>query len=229
MKKNLKEIIENINNKLRSYGKAAVKESQIGDNPIVRYGYKPQYIFDAINEELGPENWRYEIASKEILNTQVVVEVKLFIMANGEWLLKGSQFGQAQIVKKNAGDAHKGAVTDALGKVFATGLSIGTDAYRGLLKSVYVSSARNTTAAKAASSIKTSPKTTSPKTADATNKTSIINQENDLPEIAGVSYQMVGDVCIASGNQVYDKKDLLKAVGFKWYSDEKHWARPLAA
>ena len=42
----------------------------------VRYGYKPQYVFDAVNNILLPENWRYEVVSKEIFDNQVVAEVR---------------------------------------------------------------------------------------------------------------------------------------------------------
>ena len=81
--------------------------------------------------------------SKEIFDNQVVAEVKLFLRAGEEWFCKGSQTGQMQIIKKNVGDAMKGAITDALQKCLSL-LSIGSDAYRGLLRKVYLGQSGDT-------------------------------------------------------------------------------------
>ncbi|HIE32885.1 MAG TPA: hypothetical protein EYP81_02390, partial [Thermodesulfobacteriaceae bacterium] len=136
--------VEAINALLRAFGRQAVQEIKMMKNGQVigqvRYGYKPQYVFDAVNSVLLPENWRYEVVSKDVFDHQVVAEVKLFIRIEDEWLCKGSQTGQMQIVRGNVGDAMKGAITDALQKCFSL-LSIGSDAYRGLLKEVYFSGA----------------------------------------------------------------------------------------
>ncbi|HIP40814.1 MAG TPA: hypothetical protein EYG88_15840, partial [Desulfocapsa sulfexigens] len=143
--RNLKEVVDDINAKLRSFGREAVQEIKMIKNGQVigqiRYGYKAQYVFDAVNSILLPENWRYEVVSKEIYETQVVAEVKLFLRTGEEWFCKGSQSGQMQIVKKNVGDAMKGSITDALQKCLSL-LSIGSDAYKGLLRDVYFSGNR---------------------------------------------------------------------------------------
>ena len=134
--------VEAINAQLRAFGREAVQEiKMMKDGQVigqVRYGFKPQYVFDAVNNVLLPENWRYEVVSKEIYDNQVVAEVKLFLRTENEWFCKGSQTGQMQIIKKNVGDAMKGAITDALQKCLSL-LSIGSDAYKGLLKEVYFS------------------------------------------------------------------------------------------
>ena len=140
--RNLSEIVKGINEQLRAHGKNAVQEVKMTDREgktigQIKYGYRPQYVFDAINEMLFPENWRYEVLTKEIYETQAVVEVKLFIRCSGEWFCKGSQVGQMNIVKGNVGDAYKGAITDAIQKNFSL-LSIAQDAYRGLLKQVFL-------------------------------------------------------------------------------------------
>ena len=136
------EQVEAINAQLRAFGREAVQEiKMMRDGQVigqVRYGYKPQYVFDAVNNVLLPENWRYEVVSKEIYDNQVVAEVKLFLRVGEEWFCKGSQTGQMQIIKKNVGDAMKGAITDALQKCLSL-LSIGSDAYKGLLRNVYLS------------------------------------------------------------------------------------------
>ena len=93
--------VEAINAQLRAFGREAVQEiKMMRDGQVigqVRYGFKPQYVFDAVNNVLLPENWRYEVVSKEIYDNQVVAEVKLFLSAGEEWFCKGSQTGQKWI------------------------------------------------------------------------------------------------------------------------------------
>jgi len=137
---NLLRQIEQINAMLRAFGPQAVQEiKMMKDGRVVgqiRYGYRPQYVFDAVNFVIQPENWRYEVVSREIFDFQAVAEVKLFLRVGSEWLCKGSHTGQMNIINKNVGDAYKGAVTDAIQKCLSL-LSVGCDAYRGLLEGVY--------------------------------------------------------------------------------------------
>jgi len=84
----------------------------------------------------GTENWRYELTREEIFDNQAVAEIRLYVKIDGDWLCKGSHKGQMQIIKGNVGDAQKGAITDAIQKCMSL-LSIGSDAYKGLLKNVY--------------------------------------------------------------------------------------------
>ena len=142
----LQEQIQAINQRLRAYGIEAVQEIRMTDRDgktigQVKYGYRPQYVFDSVNEVLGPENWRYELTREEIFENQAVAEVRLFVRVDGDWLGKGSHKGQMQIVKGNVGDAQKGAITDAIQKCMSL-LSIGSDAYKGLLKHVFQPSSR---------------------------------------------------------------------------------------
>ncbi len=217
--KNLTKQVEEINTALRAFGRAAVQEiKMMKDGKVigqVRYGYKPQYVFDAVNSILLPENWRYEVVSKEIFDSQVVVEVRLFIRVNdNEWVCKGSQTGQMQIVKGNIGDSYKGAITDAIQKCLSL-LSIGTDAYRGLLGDVYLTG--NCPATKL-------PKQQPEQSGKSPSTTNIDQARNnsDLPKIAGINYQQRDGIVIAVGNS-FDKKDLLKSAGFKWDTSDKNW------
>lgn len=137
----LQEQIQSINERLRSFGNEAIQEIKMtdkGGNQIgqIKYGFRPQYVFDSVNEVLGLENWRYELTKEEIFESQAVAEVRLFVKIDGDWLCKGSHKGQMQIVKGNIGDAQKGAITDAIQKCMSL-LSIGSDAYKGRLKNVY--------------------------------------------------------------------------------------------
>lgn len=223
--RNLKEVVDDINAKLRSFGREAVQEIKMMRNGQVigqiRYGYKAQYVFDAVNSVLLPENWRYEVVSKEIYDNQVVAEVKLFLRTGEEWFCKGSQSGQMQIIKKNVGDAMKGSITDALQKCLSL-LSIGSDAYKGLLKDVYFSGNRSPSAN--ARPQPQNQQSRQPKPQQNTNQPPSNNNSsiNDLPKIAGIKYQHRDGIVVATGNS-YDKKDLLKSAGFKWDGSGKNW------
>lgn len=225
--KNLSQQVEAINAQLRAYGRQAVQEiKMMKDGQVigqVRYGFRPQYVFDAVNSVLFPENWRYEVVSKEIFDTQAVVEVQLFIRVDNEWLCKGSQTGQMQIIKKNVGDAYKGAITDALQKCFSL-LSIGSDAYKGLLKEVYLTGKRpSATAAKSRS--QQGPAQPSQSTQQT--KTDQPDSNNELPKIAGIKYQRKDGIVVATGNS-FDKKELLKSAGFRWDGSDKHWYKEVS-
>ena len=209
--------VEAINAQLRDFGREAVQEiKMMKDGQVigqVRYGYKPQYVFDAVNNVLLPENWRYEVVSKEIYDNQVVAEVRLFLRAGDGWFCKGSQTGQMQIIKKNVGDAMKGAITDALQKCFSL-LSIGSDAYKGLLKEVYFSGQRPP-ATTARQQPQRQPQSSRQPDADQ-------STNEGLPKIAGIKYQRRNGIIVALGNS-FDKKELLKSAGFRWDGAGKHW------
>lgn len=224
----LQEQIQSINERLRAFGIEAIQEVKMTDksgNVIgqIKYGFRPQYVFDSVNEVLGPENWRYELTKEEIFESQAVAEVRLFVKIDGDWLCKGSHKGQMQIVKGNVGDAQKGAITDAIQKCMSL-LSIGSDAYKGLLKNVYLQGTQ-----------RTQPPATQPKTkpASTTNQPvePPVNQSDPsatLPKIAGVSFEHRQGVIIAIGDHLFDKKELLKAAGFQWDKTGKNWMKQAA-
>ena len=214
MSQTLQEKITAINDRLRAYGIEAVQEIKMTDKEgkqigQIKYGYRPQYVFDSVNEFLGPENWRYELSREEIFDNQAVAEVKLLVRVDGEWLCKGSHKGQMQIVKGNVGDAQKGAITDAIQKCMSL-LSIGSDSYKGLLKHVF-----NGNAKKPAPPAKNSESQTG-------------HPDADLPKIAGVTFEKRSGMIIALGDRLFDKKELLKAAGFQWEKTEKSWMKKAA-
>ena len=217
----LQEQIQAINQRLRAYGIEAVQEIRMTDRDgktigQVKYGYRPQYVFDSVNEVLGPENWRYELTREEIFENQAVAEVRLFVRVDGDWLCKGSHKGQMQIVKGNVGDAQKGAITDAIQKCMSL-LSIGSDAYKGLLKHVFQPSSRPPSTLPPPST--SQPAGPSPVGSDPT---------VDLPKIAGVTFEHRQGVILAMGEHLYDKKELLKAAGFQWDKTGKAWLKKAA-
>ncbi len=217
----LQEQIQAINQRLRAYGIEAVQEIRMTDRDgktigQVKYGYRPQYVFDSVNEVLGPENWRYELTREEIFENQAVAEVRLFVRVDGDWLCKGSHKGQMQIVKGNVGDAQKGAITDAIQKCMSL-LSIGSDAYKGLLKHVFQPSSRPPSTLPPPST--SQPAGPLPVGSDPT---------VDLPKIAGVTFEHRQGVILAMGEHLYDKKELLKAAGFQWDKTGKAWLKKAA-
>jgi len=193
----------------------------------IRYGYRPQVVFDTVNAVLLPQNWRYEIISKEIFNQQAVIEVKLFIRIGDEWLCKGSQIGQMIIIKDNVGDAFKGAVTDAIQKCLSL-LSIGTDAYRGLLESVYKGSPQPITLNRPPAKSEVRPETPSAETSSQPQKSPAAQDNQDLPQITGVHIQRVENRFVASG-KVFEKKEMLKAAGFKFDGANRTWFKDATA
>ena len=217
----LQEQIQAINQRLRAYGIEAVQEIRMTDREgktigQVKYGYRPQYVFDSVNDVLGPENWRYELTREEIFENQAVAEVRLFVRVDGDWLCKGSHKGQMQIVKGNVGDAQKGAITDAIQKCMSL-LSIGSDAYKGLLKHVFQPSNR-------APSTPPPPPISQPAGPPPAGSDPTV----DLPKIAGVTFEHRQGVILAMGEHLYDKKELLKAAGFQWDKTGKSWLKRAA-
>jgi hypothetical protein len=228
---NLFQKVTEINGQLRAFGREAVQEiKMMKDGEVIgqiRYGYKPQYVFDTVNNVLQPENWRYEVVSKEIFDTQAVIEVKLFIRLNDEWLCKGSQTGQMQIIKKNVGDAYKGAITDALQKCFSL-LSIGSDAYKGLLKDVYLAGNHSLDSRQQPPVQQSAQPPVQKQIAENTKTNQAQPDIIDLPKIAGVDYQRKNGKVVAVG-KVYEKRDLLKSAGFKWDKSDKSWIKEVMA
>ena len=54
----LQEQIHSINERLRSFGIEAIQEIKMTDREgktigQIKYGYRPQYVFDSVNEVLG--------------------------------------------------------------------------------------------------------------------------------------------------------------------------------
>ncbi len=236
--------INEINELIRSFGRNAVQEIKMKDKDgkvigQIRYGYKPQYVFDAVNQIIEPENWRYELIKEDIFESQVVIEVKLFLKTDtDEWLCKGSHKGQMNIVKGNVGDAQKGAITDALQKCFSL-CSIGQDSYRGLLETVFNSHRPQ------APSKQSLPKSTQQSLPASSPQLELPQSESQppvqsqpdpppepanpasLPKIAGIEYQQFDGFVVAVGNKLFDKKELLKSAGFKWNKDNKNWYKEL--
>ncbi len=228
----MKEIVALINNKLRSFGREAIQESKVPGRGVL-VGYRPQYILDAVNAVLGPENWRYEVAAYNIERHEgkpivAWVMVRLFIRKpDGEWLEKGQHFGHASVTIGAVGDSLKAATTDAIGKAFST-MSIGRDAYSGDLgrnggkplpvEDVYGRFDDEVDSHELAASPEGNQQEISP-------------AEIGIPTpLLGIMFVVEGESLVATETvkgALYDNKDTLKSHGFKWDKQTRRWVRPL--
>ena len=217
----LQEQICLINERLRSFGIESIQEIRMTDREgktigQIKYGYRPQYVFDSVNEVIGPENWRYELTKEQIYENQAVAEITLFLKVDDYWLCKGSHKGQMQIVKGNVGDAQKGAITDAIQKCMSL-VSIGSDSYKGLLKYVYQQGTQKTSTQPPPRNIQPVDPSTDPS-----------GPLSVMPKIAGVTFENRKGVIVAVGEHLFDKKELLKAAGFQWDKTGKSWMKKAA-
>lgn len=213
--------IEQINTILRNQGKAVIQEKKIQkDGKIIgkiQYGYIPQAVFDAVNQVIGPENWKYAVLDIEIHESQVIASVDVFIRTDeGEWLSKGQQFGQSNIVKGNLGDAKKGAITDAIQKCFSL-WSIGADAYAGKLEKVWKGQDSGE-----------KPKTQAQNHTQQEEKQPKKSQNTQTPpRLEGVVFENKDGRLIARG-KTYGKSTALKHAGFQWDPESKVWWKKAA-
>ncbi len=210
------EKIRKVNDILRKGGRHVIQKKESGH---VQYGYKPQYVFDAVNEVIGSENWRYEVVG-EIQETgnQVIACVEVSFRIGDSWFAKGVQYGQSQIVTvkqtgtRNTGDAMKGAITDAIQKGFSL-WSIGKDAYRGLLHKVYEQEQPGLESG--CRQAETSTEKDGPPS------------PCSVPKLDGIVYDYRGTDIIARG-KTYGKGAALKAAGFIWNKHKKYWHKKAA-
>ena len=119
--------------------KALSKEQQeLLQKPLPKEAVKPHptksylstiktiYSAERMNEVFGVGLWRYRAEVMERAGKMVVVRVILIVPEYG---IKHEAFGGND--NDDLGDAYKGAVTDALSKIFSH-LGIGMDVYKGL-------------------------------------------------------------------------------------------------
>ena len=214
----MQEKIKKINDKLEAQGAAIIQVKQLGSETT--YGYKPQAVFDAVNEIIGHENWRYKLhfiepsehkyvvkvqgKPVEKILKQVIAKVSVYFKIGDKWVTKGPHFGQSPIVLGNFGDAAKGAITDALQKGMSL-WSIGTLAYRGDLGQFLTNNNNRQNG-------------------------SSLTKETDsdgLPTIGNVTYEKRGGIIVAKG-KTYGRGDTLKAAGFRWDGTKKYWWKEAA-
>ncbi len=62
------EKIHQVNELLKAQGSQIIQKIQIGNRPAM-YGYKPQYVIDAVNEVIGIQNWHYKLHETDIFTS----------------------------------------------------------------------------------------------------------------------------------------------------------------
>ncbi len=128
-------IVEKIDSLLEKEGALAVQE--VPGRGRTLFGYKPQFVIDALNQVVGANSWGYEVLDHSVEKvenkkgeTRFLAYVKLKL-----WVVERESakevFGGSE--NYTPGDALKGAVTDAIQKGLSL-FSIGRKAYRGELK-----------------------------------------------------------------------------------------------
>ncbi|WP_456456883.1 Rad52/Rad22 family DNA repair protein [Thermovibrio sp.] len=135
-----KDIVEKIDAILEKEGKKAVQE--VPGKGRTLYGYKPQFVTDALNEVVGANNWGYKIIEHSI--TQVEDKRYLAWVKVRLWIGDTESFKEAFGGSENftPGDALKGATTDAVQKALSL-FSVGRKAYRGELKELLPEKGQN--------------------------------------------------------------------------------------
>jgi len=127
------EKVVEVNKILDGFGEEAIQEEKRPWGSL--WGYKPQYLIDAVNQVLKEDGWGYKLITIQTTpldngRTTAIAQVEVYIKIGETLVCKGPQFG---VSTNYPGDAEKGAITDGIGK----GLSlwgIGSKAYRGLLR-----------------------------------------------------------------------------------------------
>lgn len=239
-KLSLKDMVDLINQKLVDAARNDKDVIQINTIGKKQVGFKPQYIFDAINEVLGPDNWRYETKVLELLNTpytdknnvekvcsQAIIETKLFIRVNDEWIAKGTHYGQCHVIQGNVGDAIKGATTDSLQKVFST-ISVGNLAYSGRLEALYDQITKNG-GSKSKNQQQSKPQNQQQPAQPAITGEKADLSDHDLPVINGIDFIINENRFVATGdkNVLFNSKTALRSVGFKWNGADRIWFKEM--
>ncbi len=215
-----------VNRLLISRGKEIIQCKQFGGQPPL-YGYKPQYLLDAVNEVFGPENWYFELHDTQVIqfsengeSGQVIAKVEVFMRASEEqeFFSHGIQYGQSNIIHGNIGDATKGAITDAIGKGFSL-FSIGSQAYRGELESIY-------NAIETGKPNNNSYNDRQPASQHSESEPAI---DDELPELPNVVYEYDKSGLVLARGETYPNRFLLKRLGFRWMQEHKAWGLERAA
>lgn len=115
--------------------KKGFKNPETGEQDYLT-GYKPQYIFERLNDVFGHDGWNYEILSHGMIDGEKKGVADVWVL--GRLTIKDitvvDQFGTGSYNKGTSiGDALKSAATNALEKC-ASLKDIGHIAYKGLLE-----------------------------------------------------------------------------------------------
>lgn len=181
--------------------------------------------FDAIdtaNRIFGYGNWSYNVSTLEQVsqesnqNQNIVICYKAIVVvkisdAKHEHRISREDVGFGTGIAKGLADAHesaaKEAVTDALKRSLRSfGNQFGN--------SLYDKSKQH----------QNSQSTQHPKPS---NKVNAVPQDYSKLSNLGLSVMQQGSNLIVMGDDIFAKKDTIKACGFRWDARLKHWCKPL--
>lgn len=197
-----------------------IKSRQKGD---VELSYLEGFdVIDTANRIFGYGNWSYNISVLEQVsqeanqNQNIVICYKAIVVvkisdAKHEHPISREDVGFGTGIAKSLADAHesaaKEAVTDALKRSLRSfGNQFGNSLYD---KSKQHQSTQSTQQPKPS------------------NKVNTIPQDYSKLSNLGLSVMQQGHNLIVMGDDIFAKKDTIKACGFKWDARLKHWCKPL--
>ena len=90
---------------------------------------KAQYVVERLNTIVGVGNWRHEGTYEKLENHEEILFMGKIIINSSEGAAMQFATGSAKI-RKNLGDAYKGAKTDSLSKV-ASLFGLGNEVFKG--------------------------------------------------------------------------------------------------
>lgn len=174
-------------------------------------------VIDTANRIFGYGNWSYNISTLEqvsqesnqnqniVLCYKAIVAVKVCDAQHTQQISR-EDVGFGTGIAKSLSDAHesaaKEAVTDALKRAMRSfGNQFGNSLYD-----------------------KSRQQTQQPKPS---NQVNAIPQDYSKLSNLGLSVMQQGQNLIVMGDDIFAKKDTIKACGFKWDGRSKHWCKPL--
>ena len=180
-------------------------------------------VIDTANRIFGYGNWNYAISTLEqvsqesnqnqniVIGYKAVVTVKISNAQHTQHISR-EDVGFGTGIAKTLCDAHEGAskeaVTDALKRALR---SFGNQF--GL--SLYDKTKNHQTAQQ------------STQQPNPSNKVSSVPQDYSKLSNLGLSVMQQGHNLVVMGDDIFAKKDTIKACGFKWDGRSKHWCKPL--
>jgi len=179
-------------------------------------------VIDTANRIFGYGNWSYNISTLEqvsqesnqnqniVLCYKAIVAVKVCDAQHAQQINR-EDVGFGTGIAKTLSDAHESAANEAV-----------TDALKRSMRS-FGNQFGNSLYDKSRQH-HTSQQTQQPKPS---NQVSTIPQDYSKLSNLGLSVMQQGQNLIVMGDDIFAKKDTIKACGFKWDGRSKHWCKPL--
>ena len=197
-----------------------IKSRQKGD---VELSYLEGFdVIDTANRIFGYGNWSYNVSVLEqvsqesnqnqniVICYKAIVAVKIFDIKH-EHPISREDVGFGTGIAKGLADAHESAAKEAV-----------TDALKRSLRS-FGNQFGNSLYDKSRQHQSSQP-TQQPKPS---NKVNAVPRDYSKLSNLGLSVIQQGQNLIVMGDDIFAKKDTIKACGFKWDARLKHWCKPL--